>query len=132
MYLCKQTARPLPAVHPPPANTRATARPDTSGIQSAADQLKAHQGDIGWLMGPQGQAAIANIQKQALETTQKVTASASLVIPNASNFTNFANSMASAHLPWTNGQPQPVNKSLHIKKDNDDIDITVTVTQSAH
>ena len=122
----------LPGVHPPPANTGAPARPDTSGIQSAADQLKAHQGDIGWLMGPQGQAAIANIQKQALQTTQKVTASAGLVIPNASNFTNFANSMASAHLPWTNGQAQPVNKSLHIKKDNDDIDITVTVTQSAH
>jgi hypothetical protein len=122
----------LPGVNPPPAHSGAPPAPDTSGIQSAADQIKAHQGDIGWLMGPQGQAAIQNLQKQALQTTQKATASAGLVVPNANNFKDFANSIASAHLPWTNGLSQPVNKTLHIKKDNDDIEMTVTVTQAAH
>lgn len=123
----------LPGAGPAPSQSGSgsSAPPDTSGLQSAADQLKAHQGDISWLMGPQGQAAIANIQKQALQTAQTSVASAGLVIPNASNFANFANSIASAHLPWTNGQSQPVNKTLHIKKDSDDIEMTVTVTQAA-
>jgi hypothetical protein len=39
--------------------------------------------------------------------------------------------MTSAHVPWTNGQAQPVNKTLHVKKDTADITLTISVQQAA-
>lgn len=104
---------------------------DTSGMDQAKAAVEAHKGDVGWLMGPEGQAAIANMQKQALATVQTKIASAGVVVPNASSFAQLGQSMASAHLPWTNGQAQPVQKTLHVKKDTADIEMTISVQQAS-
>ena len=103
----------------------------TSGMEQDKQLIQSHQGDVSWLMSPAGQAVIADMQKQALQTAQSKMAAAGVVIPNASNFGALAESMASAHLPWTNGQVQPVNKTLHVKKDTTDITLTISVQQAA-
>jgi len=104
---------------------------DTSGMDQAKSAVEAHKGDVGWLMGPEGQAAIAKMQKGALQTVQSKIAGAGVVVPTASSFAQLGQSLASAHLPWTNGQTQPVNKTLHVKKDTTDIELTISVQQAS-
>jgi len=104
---------------------------DTSGMDQAKSAVEAHKGDVGWLMGPEGQAAIAQMQKGALQTVQSKIAGAGVVVPTASSFAQLGQSLASAHLPWTNGQTQPVNKTLHVKKDTTDIELTISVQQAS-
>jgi hypothetical protein len=101
------------------------------GMDQAKQLVQSHKGDVNWLMSVEGQAAIANLQKQALQTVQTKIASAGVVVPNASSFAQLGQSLASAHLPWTNGQTQPVNKTLHVKKDTTDITLTISVQQAA-
>ncbi|HWG18884.1 MAG TPA: hypothetical protein VG225_00040 [Terracidiphilus sp.] len=102
----------------------------SSGMDADKQALDAHKGDINWLMSPAGQAVIADMQKQALQTTQSKMAAAGVVVPNATSFAQLGQSMSSAHLLWTNGEPEPVNKTLHVKKDTADITLTVTVQQA--
>lgn len=102
----------------------------SSGMAKDQAALEAHKGDVGWLMGPAGQAVIADMQKQALQTAQSKMASAGVVAPTATSFAQLGQSMSSAHLPWTNGQTQPVSKTLHVHKDTTDITLTVTVQQA--
>jgi hypothetical protein len=71
------------------------------------------------------------MQKQALKTAQSKMAGAGIVVPNATSFGQLALSLDSARLPWTNGQAQPVNRTLHMKKDTTDITLTVTVSQAS-
>jgi hypothetical protein len=82
-------------------------------------------------MSPAGQAVIADMQKQALASVQNKMASAGVVVPTATSFAQLGQSLASAHVPWTNGQTQPVNKTLHVKKDSADITLTISVQQTA-
>jgi hypothetical protein len=119
----------LPGGGPPPADSGSGS--GASGMDADKQALDAHKGDVNWLMSPAGQAVIADMQKQALQTVQSKIASAGVVVPNASNFTQLAQSMTSAHVPWTNGQAQPVNKTLHVKKDTADITLTISVQQAA-
>ncbi len=103
----------------------------TSEMDQDEKLIQSHDGDTTWLMSPAGQAVIAHMQKQALQTTQSKIADAGVVVPNASTFEALAASIASAHLPWTNGQAEPVNKTLHVKEDNTDITLTISVEQAS-
>lgn len=120
----------LPGGPPPPP---APNPPGGGPTQMQKDQqaLEAHQSDVNWLMSPAGQAVIADMQKQALQQVQSKMAAKGVVVPNATSFAQLGQSLASAHVPWTNGQSQPVNKTLHAKKDSADITLTISVQQSA-
>lgn len=102
----------------------------SSGTSQAQQQINAHKGDVNWLMSAEGQAAIAALQSQLLGTVQNKIAAAGVVVPNASSFAQLGASLGSAHLPWTNGQSQPVNKTLHTQKDTTNITLKVTVQQA--
>lgn len=93
--------------------------------------IEAHKDDANWLMSSAGQAAIAKLQQEALSMAQSKIAAAGVVVPNVSNLAQLSQSMASAHLPWTNGQAEPVIKALHVTKDNTDITLTIIVRQAA-
>jgi hypothetical protein len=82
-------------------------------------------------MSPAGQAAIANLQKQVLQQAQSKMAAGGVVVPNATSLKQLGASLSSAHLPWTNGQTQPVSKTLHVKKDTTDITLTISVQQAS-
>lgn len=103
----------------------------SSGMDADKQALDAHKGDINWMMSPAGQAVIADMQKQALQTAQSKMAGAGVVVPKATSFAQLGQSMTSAHVPWTNGESQPVNKTLHVKKDTADITLTISVQQAA-
>jgi hypothetical protein len=103
---------------------------DTSGLDQARAQIEAHKGDVSWLMSPAGQAAIASAQKQALAIAQSKMAAKGVVIPHANTAAQLASTLASAHLRWTNGQAEPVNQSIHVRKGNNDFTLTVTVQQA--
>ena len=103
----------------------------SAGLEATKAEIEAHKNDVSWLMGPAGQAAMAKLQQQALASVQSKIAAKGIVVPQASNFAQFGQSLTSAHLPWTNGQTQPVNKTLHVKKDNNDFELTVTVQQAS-
>ena len=102
----------------------------SSGLDQAKAAVEAHKGDVSWLMSPAGQAAIAQLQKQVLQTAQSKMAAGGVVVPNATSFAQLGQSMSSEHLPWTNGQTEPVNKTLHVQKDTTNITLAVTVQQS--
>jgi hypothetical protein len=105
---------------------------DSSGMDQARAQIEAHQGDVGWMMSPAGQAAIANLQKAAMGQVQGRMASAGVVLPKNNNLAQLTSSLQSAHLPWTNGNAEPVNKTLHVTQDSKDMVLTITVDQSSH
>lgn len=115
----------------PPASGSGSSGSGSSGMDADKQAMDAHKGDINWLMSPAGQAVIADMQKQTLQTAQSKMASAGVVVPNATSFAQLGQSMTSAHLPWTNGQAQPVNKTLHVKKDTADIEMTISVQQAS-
>jgi hypothetical protein len=125
------TAPSLPGGAAPPKSASSAAQ-GTGSPRMARDQqlLEAHKGDVNWLMSPEGQAVVADMQKQALQTAQSRMAAAGVVIPNASTFGGLAQSIASTHLAWSNGTAQPVNKTLYLKKDTSSITLTVTVQQA--
>jgi len=118
----------------PGASPSSQSSPSSNSGSAAMDQAKqlveSHQGDANWLMSPAGQAAIANLQKQALQTAQAQMSSAGMVLPKPSSLAQLTQSMTSAHLPWTNGAVQPVSKTLHVKKDTADLELTVSVQQA--
>jgi hypothetical protein len=118
----------LPGGPPPPPNPPGGGPSPMDKDQQA---LEAHKSDVNWLMSPAGQAVIADMQKQALASVQNKMASAGVVVPTATSFAQLGQSLASAHVPWTNGQTQPVNKTLHVKKDSADITLTISVQQTA-
>ena len=103
---------------------------NSSSMDRARAQIEAHKGDVGWIMSPEGQAAIANVQKAAMAQVQGRVASAGVVLPKNNNLTQLTSSLQSAHLPWTNGQAEPVNKTLHATKDKKNMVLTITVDQS--
>jgi hypothetical protein len=105
---------------------------DSSALDKAKAEIQAHKGDVGWIMSPEGQAAIARVQKAALAMAQGKMASAGVVVPQANNFSQLTSSLVSAHLPWTNGNAQPVNKTLHVTKDSKNMVLTVTVQQASN
>jgi hypothetical protein len=105
---------------------------DNKQMNDAQAQLNAHKGDINWLMGPQGQAAIAAIQKQVTAIVQNKIAAAGVSTPNVSSITDIAKSIGAAHLDWSNGSGTPASKTLHVDKDGAHFSATFTVTQSAH
>jgi hypothetical protein len=115
----------------PSASNSSPSGSGSSAMQQDQQALNAHKGDASWLMSEEGQAVIADMQKQALKTAQSKMAGAGIVVPNATSFGQLALSLDSARLPWTNGQAQPVNKTLHMKKDTTDITLTVTVSQAS-
>jgi len=102
----------------------------TSGMDKDKQLIESHKGDTSWLMSPAGQAVIADMQKQALAQAQSKMAAAGVVAPTATSMAQLGATLSSAHLPWTNGQTQPVNKTLHVKKDTTDITLTVSVQQA--
>jgi hypothetical protein len=120
----------LPGGGPSPSGSP-SADSGSLGMDHDKQLLDAHKGDIGWLMSAAGQAVIADMQKQALQTTQIKMAAAGVVIPKSNSFATIQQSLVSVHLPWTNGSTQPVNKTLHVKKDGSDITLTVAVSQDA-
>jgi len=117
-------AAPMPGSGVPQAST------DSTNMDAAKAEIQAHQTDTAWLMSPAGQAAIARVQKAALAQAKSKMAGAGVVVPQANTFSQLTSSLVSAHLPWTNGNPDPVNKTLHVKKDSKDIELTVTVDQA--
>jgi|HubBroStandDraft_1064217.scaffolds.fasta_scaffold11453_2 hypothetical protein len=100
-------------------------------IDALKAEIQQHKGDPNWLLSSQGQAVIAQVQQQALQQAQSKMASAGVVAPTATSLSQLGQTLSSAHLPWTNGQSEPVNKTLHVKKDTTDITLTVTVQQAS-
>jgi hypothetical protein len=120
----------LPGSGPSPSSSSSTDS-GSSGMDHDKQLLDSHKGDVGWLMSDAGQAVIADMQKQALQTAQTKMASAGVVIPKSNSMATIQQSLVSVHLPWTNGASQPVNKTLHVKKDGSDITLTVAVSHDA-
>jgi hypothetical protein len=102
---------------------------NSSSMDKARAQIEAHKGDVSWIMSPEGQAAIANVQKAAMAQVQSRVAAAGVVLPKSNNLTQLTSSLQSAHLPWTNGNAEPVNKTLHVTRDSKNIVLTITVDQ---
>jgi hypothetical protein len=100
-----------------------------SSMDKARAQIEAHKGDVGWIMSPEGQAAIANVQKAAMAQVQGKVASAGVVLTKNNDLKQLTSSLQSAHLPWTNGNAEPVNKTLHVTKDSKTMVLTITVDQ---
>ena len=121
----------LPDEDPNSQASNSSSDSGTSDMDKDQQLIQSHEGDTSWLMSAAGQAVIAHMQKQALQTTQSKIADAGVVVPNASTFEALAASIASAHLPWTNGQAEPVNKTLHVKEDTTDITLTISVEQAS-
>ena len=122
-----------------PSSSSDSANPsDSAGGQQQLQRDKAlmaaHTGDAGWIFSPEGQAVMADMQKQALSMVQTKMASAGVVLPQSSNFQQLSTAMQSLHLPWTNGQAQPVRESRHVKKTENgssmNYEATVTVSQA--
>jgi hypothetical protein len=103
----------------------------SQSLNAAKSAIDAHKGDVGWLMSAAGQAAIAQMQQGALQTAQSKMAAKGVVVPTASSFAQLGQSLGSAHLPWTNGSVQPVNKTLHVTKDNNTFTLTISVQQAS-
>jgi hypothetical protein len=114
---------------PMPRSGSSSSGGNSSSMDKARAQIEAHKGDVSWIMSPEGQAAIANLQKAALGQVQSRAAGAGVVLPKSNNLAQFTSSIQSAHLPWTNGNAEPVNKTLHVTKDSKDIVLTITVDQ---
>jgi len=115
---------------PMPGSGTPQASENSSSMDAARAEIQAHQGDTAWLMSAAGQSAIARLQKAALAQAQGKMAGSGVVLPQANNFSQLTSSLVSAHLPWTNGNADPVNKTLHVKKDSKDMELTVTVDQA--
>jgi hypothetical protein len=90
-----------------------------SGQDDPQAQINAHKGDLAWIMGPQGQAAIAAIQKQAIGKFSTIAA-------NQPTSAAMMATLQSALLPWTNGTEQTVDKTMQFTK-NDKEYMTVTL-----
>jgi len=115
---------------PGAASSSSSSSSSTAAMDQDKAQIEAHKSDVGWLMGPAGQAVIADMQKRALAQAQGSMASAGVVVPQANNFSQLSSSMNSVHLNWTNGQAEPVNQTIHVTKDGATWDLTVTVQQA--
>ena len=100
--------------------------PAEQSFQQAQQLLQAHSDDPSWIMSPEGQAAMKSMQQAASQKLQTVMASKGIVVPMGNNVGAIMQSFFSVHVPWSNGQVQPVNKTLHMKKDP--LDETLTVT----
>jgi hypothetical protein len=97
---------------------------------SASSQLNAHKGDASWLMSAEGQAALAQVQQQAMAKLQAKLNAAGIVVPREANASSLAAAVMSVQLPWTNGQVEPVNQTLHVQKDGNTIELKISVRQS--
>lgn len=103
---------------------------DNQQMNDAKQQVEAHKGDVNWLMGPQGQAAIAAMQKQVTAQVQNKIAAAGVSAPNVSNMADLGKSIGAAHLDWSNGSATPASKTFHLDKGGNHWSATFTVTQS--
>lgn len=115
----------------PPSSSSGSSGSGSSAMDQDKQAMDSHKGDVSWLMSPAGQAVIADMQKQVLQQAQSKMAAGGVVVPNATSFAQLGQSLSSAHLPWTNGQTQPVSKTLHVKKDTTDITLTISVQQAS-
>jgi hypothetical protein len=112
----------LPKVEALTGNTSNSTSSTNSSASQAQAALEAHKNDISWLMDPQGQAAIAAIQKQAMSQV-------SIPAANAANPMAMGQTFQSALLPWINGSSQPVNTTLKFAKDELNITLQTSVAQ---
>jgi hypothetical protein len=117
----------------PASNSGAPSRSSANaGAQdnSASAQLNAHKGDASWLMGAEGQAALAQMQQQAMAKLQTKLNAAGVVVPKEANASSLAAAVMSVQLPWTNGQVEPVNQTLHVQKNGNTIELKISVRQA--
>jgi hypothetical protein len=117
----------------PASNSGAPSRSNANaGAQdnSASAQIEAHKGDAGWLMSAEGQAALAQMQQQAMAKLQAKLNAAGVVVPKEANASSLAAAVMSVQLPWTNGQVEPVNQTLHVQKNGNTIELKISVRQA--
>lgn len=81
-------------------------------LKSLQAKLAAHKGDKGWIMSPEGQSVIAQMEQAALALEQSKLASVGLKLPAEANATSLSESVASVQLNWSNGQAQPANTTF--------------------
>ncbi|MGD0346132.1 MAG: hypothetical protein ABSA85_05210 [Terracidiphilus sp.] len=80
------------------------------------------------------QAAQQNADSQgttpadAMQAVRQTAAANGIDAPLGNNLGEMMQSLMSVHVPWTNMQLQPVNKTLHLQKDNLDETLNITVT----
>jgi hypothetical protein len=109
----------LPSIQKMTGNTSPSPTPVAQSGYDPQAELNAHKGDISWIMGAQGQAAIAAIQKQAIGKFSTIAA-------NQPTSAAMMATLQSALLPWTNGTEQTVDKTMQFTK-NDNGYLTVTL-----
>ena len=109
--------------NPGPAPSGSGSSPDST----AAFNLQAHKNDPGWFMSPEGQKAIADFQKQAMQTTRNAAAAKGVTLPNAGTLTDMMNAISSVRTTWSNGSSTPAQDSFKSNKDNQTLTLKVRV-----
>jgi hypothetical protein len=89
--------------------------------------LQAHKNDPGWFMSPEGQKAIADMQKQAMQTTKNAAAAKGVTLPNAGTMTDMMNAISSVRTTWSNGSSTPAQDTLSAAKDSQILTLKVSV-----
>jgi hypothetical protein len=96
-------------------------------MNSARDEIEAHQGDEAWMMSAEGMAAIASVQAEAMGLVQPKLASKGFDLPSVNGIGQLGMSLSSAHVQWTNGQSTPVFQTLKVQNDGVDFELTISV-----
>jgi hypothetical protein len=109
--------------NPGPAPSGSSSSPDST----TAFNLQAHKNDPGWFMSPEGQKAIADMQKQAMQTTKNAAAAKGVTLPNAGTMTDMMNAISSVRTTWSNGSSTPAQDTLSAAKDSQILTLKVSV-----
>lgn len=118
--------KPAPAAPAPSSSQQNQAQQQ---MDATKQSIMSHQNDPNWLMGPQGQAAIAKLQQEAVDMAKAKIVPIAPGAANAKTGQDIANAFSEARLNWSNGSNEPVNQTLHLDKDNLHVTLTMTVQQ---
>jgi hypothetical protein len=115
-----------PSPSPSPTAKSTTNAALKQKLQALTAEIQAHKGDTAWLLGPQGQAAIAQIQTLATQEAQSAQAAAGPGVAAAiSNVDVLV-------LTWNNGTTDPVDQEFRISSHGAVNTLHVTVKQAPH
>ena len=95
-------------------------------MQALAAEIQAHKSDTSWILGPQGQAAIAQMQTLA---TQQATSAENSAGPGLAGALKNAGTLV---LNWSNGTTDPVDQDVRLSSHGVVSTLHVTIKQAPH
>jgi hypothetical protein len=114
---------------PATADPHAESSDGQQQVEKMKAVLQAHAGDPQWLMSPEGQGVIAQMQSAATGMMRGRVASLNNAAANATSMSDMAAAFQSAQLPWHNGGAQPVSETLQVDHGSASFTLEVHVEQ---